>query len=151
MKTPSRLKFAALLTMAIAGCGGSSDGLPREPLSGKVVFDGQPLEGGLITFTPIGKPDAPIASGIIADGAYAVDRADGPIPGPHKVEVWARRPTGKKVKNPDEPGQFTEEIREIVPRRYNLATELKADVEPSGSNNFDFDLSSLKVALKTNK
>jgi hypothetical protein len=146
MKYAYRLTWAATVALAAAGCGTSSDGLPREPISGKVQLDGRPLETGRITFTPVGGVE-PVVSGVVVDGRFALERADGPTPGPHRVDVWAKKPTGKKLRNPDQPGEFVDEMREAIPARYNLDSQLKAEVKEGGSNHFDFELSGAKVAL----
>jgi hypothetical protein len=146
MKHAHHLTWAATVALAAVGCGTSSDGLPREPISGEVQLDGRPLETGLITFTPVGGVE-PVVSGVVVDGRFALDRADGPTPGPHRVDVWAKKPTGRKLRNPDEPGEFVEETREAIPARYNLDSQLKAEVKEGGSNHFDFELSGAKVAL----
>ena len=38
-------------------------------------------------------------------------------------------------------------LREAIPARYNLDSQLKAEVKEGGSNHFDFELSGAKVAL----
>jgi hypothetical protein len=146
MKYAYRLTWAATVALAAAGCGDSSDGLPREPISGEVQLDGRPLETGLITFTPFGGAE-PVVSGVVVDGRFALERADGPSPGPHRVDVWAKKRTGKKLRDPDQPGVFLDEMREAIPARYNLDSQLKADVKEGENNHFDFELSGAKVAL----
>src|SRR4051794_20919306 len=133
MRHSLRWTWAVSAALASAGCGGAADDFPREPISGQVVLDGRPLETGLITFTPAGGGE-PVVSGVIKDGGFTLDRGDGPSPGTHRVDVWARKPTGKKVRNPDERGQFIDETREIVPARYNLNSELKAEVKQGSGN-----------------
>jgi hypothetical protein len=141
--------FRVLLTTAAAltlvGCDGARDGIPREPISGKVTLDGASLEDGQITFTPAAGGE-PIAAAAIKEGRYTLRRADGPSPGPHRVNIWSRKPTGKRLPSDVEPGTFIEETGEIIPARYNLKSELKADVEKGGDNRFDFDLKSETVA-----
>jgi hypothetical protein len=144
MRLRHALTCLAPLALAAAGCGGPSDGLAREPISGKVAVDGQPLANGLITFSPIDAPE-PVVSGVIEGGSYTLRRSDGPIPGRHRVSIWAKAPTGKKVKDPDDPEKLVDEMKDVVPGRYNLKSELSAEVQPGGTNSFDFDLNS-KVA-----
>jgi hypothetical protein len=130
---------AAILVGAVAGCGGDGDGIAHEPVSGTVTLDGKPLEKGTITFTPTEGGEFG-AGGVIADGRYKIGRADGPVPGPHAVKVWSRRPTGKKIPSDDQPGTFIEETAEVLPARYNDRSELKADVKKGADNRFDFEL-----------
>lgn len=145
MKYAFRLTWVATLAWAAAGCGTPSDGLPREPISGGVELDGRPLETGLITFTPAGGAE-PVVSGVVQDGRFSLERADGPTPGPHRVDIWAKKPTGKKLRDPDAPGEFLEEMREAIPACYNIDSQLKAEVKEGGSNHFDFKLDGAKVA-----
>ncbi len=139
MRFLTKTARAAALGLAAVGCGGG-DEIPREPISGHVALDGRPLEVGLITFSPAGGGE-PVISGVVIDGAYALDRVDGPSPGPHKVQVFARKATGKKVRDPDQPGAFVDEVREAIPARYNLRTDLVAEVAPGGTNRFEYNLS----------
>ena len=135
-----RIMTAAAVALAVAGCGGG-DGIPHEPVSGKVTLDGSPVDTGLITFTPedISKPAAGTA---IKNGSYSISRSEGPSSGPHKVGISSRKPTGKKLKSVDFPGTFVEEMRESLPPQYNSDSRLGVDVKHGGENRFDFELSS---------
>jgi hypothetical protein len=150
---PMRFRFglaAGLTLVAMAGCGGSGDGLPRQEVIGKVTLDGQPIENGMITFDPIdGSPHA--ASAVIQNGEYRIEREDGPLPGKHRVSVWAQRTTGKTFKDPDDPERVIEERVEVVPVRYNLQSELYSEIQKDGANDFPFELrGGLKVATTGN-
>lgn len=132
-----------LLGLSLAGCGSAPTDFPREPVTGTVTLDGRPLEKGLITFRPL-QGEEPIASAVVVEGVFSVDRPDGPAPGPHKVEVWASAPTGKTARDPDDPARRVEVIKSIVPERYNHRTELTAEVKPGGDNAFEFPLTRAK-------
>ena len=140
MSSSLHLTFIATLLLATAGCAGSGDGLPREPISGKVMLDGQPLDGGMITFLPEGGGE-PVVSSVVKDGAFELPRADGPIAGGHRVTIWATKPTGRMVPDPDNRKNKIEETRNIIPRRYNVDSGLKAEVKTQAENSFTFDLS----------
>jgi hypothetical protein len=142
-----RTKLSAILAIAAAGCGGAADGIPREPISGSVTFDGQSLDDGQITFSPASGGE-PVVGAVVKDGSFSVARAEGPSPGPHAVKVWSRKPTGKKVPSDDVPGTFIEETSEVIPARYNLNSELRAEVVPAGENRFTFDLKRQAAARK---
>ena len=102
-------------------------------VSGVVKLDGAPLKGAVVTFQPVlsEEPGSKLSSSVGTtdeEGSYTlmyVRDVDGAAVGKHKVFVQAALPNGK----------------ELIPYRYNLNTELTADVE-SGSNEFDFDLES---------
>lgn len=128
------------LTLLAAGCGGGADdGLPRQPVAGTVTLDGKPIASGLITFKPRNAPE-PVATAVIEDGEFALARHEGPVPGPHVVSVWSREQTGKKVPDPFDPENLVDEVKEIVPPRYNLGTELSAEIA-EGKNSLEFPLS----------
>jgi hypothetical protein len=141
--------------MVPIGCG-SDDGLPRQPVSGAVTLDGQPLECGMITFIPAAPGDAGIGgldkvvTAEVVDGRYSLTRADGPVPGPHRVEIHARKSTGRKVKDPDDPQKIVDERREAVPSRYNARSELAAEIR-EGGNALDFTLQGVKVASRASR
>jgi hypothetical protein len=142
MQCTTGMMAMVAVALTAAGCG-SGDGIPRHTVSGKVTLDGKPLEDGQITFTPE-LAGNPAAGATIKAGAYRLGRSEGPAAGPHRVNIWARRPTGKKTPSDVEPGTFVEETREIIPNRYNVNSELKADIKDSGGNRFDFALTSKK-------
>jgi hypothetical protein len=52
------------------------------------------------------------------------------------------RPTGKRVASPDGRAATIEEVRNVVPARYNVQTQLQVEVKPDGENTFEFALSS---------
>jgi len=141
-----RITAAAVVALAAAGCGGG-DGIPREPVSGKVTVDGSALDNGLITFSPedLTKPAVGTA---IKDGSYSMGRSDGPSAGPHKVGISSRKPTGKKLKSVDFPGTFVDEMRESLPPQYNSDSRLGVEVKHGGENRFDFELSSGDASSK---
>lgn len=137
------------LVAFLVGCGGD-EGPPREPVSGAVTLDGRPLEKGLITFTPESGGDL-IVSGLVVDGEFAIPRSEGPGLGSHRVDVWSKKSTGKTLKNRDDPENPVEETVELVPPRYNLRSELKADVVQGGGNRFAYELTGGKEKEPTKK
>lgn len=128
---------AALALVLAAGCGGES-GPARLPVSGRVTLDGQPLSTGAITFLPSGPGHA--VGGRIEDGTFSLGRPEGPGPGSYKVEIVSVQPTGKQVTSPDDPTATIEEVRDVIPPRYNLATTLLVEVKPEETNIYQFDL-----------
>ena len=129
----------AVLLVAIAGCAGES-GPERGAVSGEVTLDGDPVDGGTITFTPAGGGRADAAAwGEIKGGRYSLLAAEGPGVGAARVEIRWDRKTGKKIPAvPPATGEI-EETEAAVPARYNAQSELTADVK-SGTNTFDFKL-----------
>src|SRR5438105_12137453 len=70
---------ATLSSLILAGCNGGG-GIK---LSGKVTLDGQPVEGGSLTFSPEDGQGQPVAGGIEA-GEFTVS---GLTPGKKRVKV----------------------------------------------------------------
>jgi acetyl esterase/lipase len=60
-------------------------GKKRIAVQGSVTIDGKPLSWGGITLIPE-DPNAPVAW-VHSTGEFSIDAANGPVPGPHRVEV----------------------------------------------------------------
>lgn len=132
-----------VILLTVIGCGGEQ-GPPRQPISGAVKLDGQPLPEGSITFLPEEKGTAATAK--LSAGSYSIGQSEGPQPGKYKVAIVAVQPTGKQVPNPDFPKETIEETRNVVPPLYNVRTNLQVEVKSGASNTFDFDLTSREDA-----
>jgi hypothetical protein len=130
------MTWVTVLTLTLAGCG---TGPPREPVSGKVMIDGKPLDEGEIYFAPTAGA-GPTAGGKIENGDYALPSDQGPASGPHQVLITSTQPTGRKLVDEDDTNVKIDEIVETIPGRYNDRSELKVDVKAGGNNAFDFDL-----------
>jgi hypothetical protein len=141
------MSWASALALALvaAGCGQGGDALPREPVSGKVTLDGRPLDSGEITFVPT-SGTGPAVGGKIQDGSYSIPRADGPIPGPHRVSIYSAKPTGKKIKDETDSNVLYDERAETIPERYNARSDLKAEIRAGERNRFDYELAGGKEA-----
>jgi hypothetical protein len=141
-------RFVALLvcgSITLGGCGKSGDELPRQPVSGSVTLDGKPLERGTISFQP--STGLPTAAGVpISGGSYSISRDEGLVPGSYKVAI-SSTPEGGPAKidpatgTPPPPGQPTPPPRELLPKQYNEATTLVAEVK-EGNNTFNYELKS---------
>ncbi|MFH1922057.1 MAG: hypothetical protein ABIP48_19500 [Planctomycetota bacterium] len=129
----------AVLLVVIAGCDGSN----RAAVTGEVTLDGEPVDGGTISFTPSGGAADAAAWGEIKGGRYSIPAAKGPGVGTARVEIRWDRKTGKKIAAvpPAPPDTMIEETEEAVPARYNTQSELTADVQ-AGQNTFNFELKS---------
>ena len=129
------LSATAMLVFVI-GCK-SSD---RGAVQGAVTFAGDPVDQGGIAFIPAedGAGTALVrATGQIENGRYEFDDYRGPNPGKYRVELTWHKKTGKKV--PGEGGVMKDETNQVLPAKYNSASELTVDVKP-GLNTFNFDL-----------
>jgi hypothetical protein len=93
----AKLGFSAVLTMSLfCGCSGGDAGQkPTAKVSGTVTFDGKPVSGGTLIFSPItpegGKQTEAGKSGqatITSSGTYVVTTysdGDGAVVGKHRV------------------------------------------------------------------
>jgi len=141
------LGLPAMLALAAVGCGARGDALPREPISGTVTLDGAPLKSGSILFEPTAQ-GAVSSGGMIADGSFRVSRNDGPIPGTYRVMIFAAGAARAPAQPDVVPGQETKSAASsrlgvgLIPIRYNLKTELTAEVKSGGPNTYTFDLKS---------
>ncbi|HPM83083.1 MAG TPA: hypothetical protein PLF81_20405 [Candidatus Anammoximicrobium sp.] len=132
MRTNRLTTFFALLAAGmIFGCG--SSGLDTNPVSGKVTFDGQPIQEGRITFRGMGS-DPRAFSAEIKNGQYQMEAVAGKM----KVEIIASRPVPGKF-DESNPGEKVPVGEMYIPAKYNSQSELTAEVT-SGSNELNFDL-----------
>ena len=96
------MAIAATTVAGLSGCG-SKDGLSRVAVSGKIVANGQPVDGCHVRFIPVGSTKGPGASAMTdANGAFVLedDRGNhgGIVPGDYKVAVSRMaRPDGKPL------------------------------------------------------
>jgi hypothetical protein len=130
--------------MVTAGCGGNSDGFERFPVEGTITLDGSPLKSGTITF--IAQQQGASSSVDVTDGAFHLGKSDGLSPGPYKVEIFSIQPTGKKVPSAEDPQTLIDETTNLVPRQYNVQSQLKAEIPPGGTKEpLTFSLSSVPM------
>jgi hypothetical protein len=131
--------LVGLLVHVITGCNDSNSN--RAEVTGLVNFDGQPISEGSIVFSPAGGNSGPVAGASIHDGSYLIPAKTGVTLGLNRVEIYASRKTGRKVRSPPPAKDLVDEIVEAIPARYNKKSELEKYVHP-GKNVFDFELKS---------
>src|SRR5687767_2313247 len=124
-----------LLCVALAGC--SADNSCS--VSGQVTFDGKPLPEGNIKFDPAGESQGAAGAAKIQEGRYEIPLDAGMLAGKFLVSVTANKKTGRTVKQFDSTTATMDEIIQYIPDRYNLQSELQADLTP-GPNQKDFQL-----------
>ena len=136
----------AAVCAGFLGCGGASDDLPRQSVSGTVTFDGQPLSQGRIQFEPASAEAKIPAGGEITDGRYSIPRDQGPTSGDYRIMITssvARTPAGDKSPGAEPPkgvAKIHSPAVELIPKEYNSNTTLKAKVEAGKTNSFEFTL-----------
>ena len=119
------------LALLISGCSGTDDGYGR--VQGVVKLDGEPLPDATVEFTPVNGVGMTTYGRTDSRGEYdmmASEKKWGSAVGMNKVKIS----TYDVIDS-------SHSIPEKVPMKYNARSELEREVK-SGSNTFDFDLSS---------
>ena len=125
---------------SLMGCGG----VKRLPVSGTVTLDGQPLNGGILSFSPdTAKGNTSQISGNspVKEGHYelqttAINSADsgsGVPPGWYKV--FLKTPNLSTKKNPQSPIEVNDKFKSV--ETTPLSVEVKENPEPGA---YDFKL-----------
>lgn len=141
------LTFGFALGLSLAGCGGGAeDDLPRQAISGNVTLNDKPLERGSIMFNPVdsGQPGAVAVGAMISDGTYSIARVGGPTPGNYRVAILdGGDATDSSPDNlPGRPPKRSAMKKSKIPERYNVRSDLKAEVKAETPNTFNFELKS---------
>ncbi len=111
---------------------------------GKVTLDGTPLAKGMISFDPAdGSAGAVPAGGVVTDGSYSIDSETGPTPGKYKVSIRSAGSGPEGALEKSAPGMPPKKPKpDPIPKQYNTASTLRAEVRSSGSTTADFALTS---------
>jgi len=128
------LASLAATCLCVLGCGGD-----KAEVHGTVSLNGTPIEEGAINFIPVEGTQGPGVGATIHNGEYHIPRAKGVVVGKNRVELRAFRNTGKKVKDPTQPGALIDERVLAFPPEYNDRSTLVREVT-RGSNKIDFDI-----------
>ncbi len=134
-KTHSLVMTVLILILISSGCGRTDPN--KGAVSGSVTLDGEPLDHAQIVFRdPQGQQAS--AGGKIVKGEYELETPVAAM----RVEITAYREIPGKFdnSNPTGPVPLAEQV---LPARYNRASELTADVK-AGANEFNFQLKSDK-------
>ena len=126
------------------GCGGPSDQPELGQVTGTVTLDGKPLVGIAVVFQP--ESGRPARGKTDAEGKYEltyIRQTKGTKVGPNRVEIApSEEGEADESEASDEeskPAAKPNSKKPLIPPRYNVRSELKADVKP-GKNTFDFKL-----------
>ena len=101
-------------------------------------MDGQPLDSGVISFSPA-EGDGASATADIKDGKYSVQTT----PGAKWVQISAPVVVGQRKLSTAPNAPVTDIREERLPERYNAKTELKCDLK-GGGNVKDWSVESKK-------
>jgi len=142
----SGLMFVVFALVLTGGCSGSGK-IKTNIVEGTVTYEGQPLAGASVNFSPEGTGDAAFAT-TDADGKYKLQTLRGEVDagttaGDYVVTIskYDEIPTGKKYKGDD--GEMYDETtsKPALPETYmnRAKTPFKKTVV-QGKNTFDFAL-----------
>jgi hypothetical protein len=96
--------------VVLASCGTADYGIgQRYPVSGTVTYNGQPLEKGMISFTPDGTKGVG-ATGVIEDGSYALSTAGGGDGALARCRASTRSPSRRRRTPTTSPGRISSRI-----------------------------------------
>jgi hypothetical protein len=126
------------IVLIASGCG-QKDGIERVVVSGNISFSGKPVEKGQIRFIPSGDSSGPITVETIEGGYYTTEATGGVPVGVHRVEIRGYDPQvyANAPKGPGSPP-----IPQLLPKKYNHESELKATLESGKSEEtLDYNLS----------
>jgi hypothetical protein len=134
-----QLALFAALTFPGTGC--QQDPGALIPVTGRVTFNGVPLNGGIIVYTPDASKGehGPIAhSKIQPDGTYTLytGEALGAHAGWYTITFQSLAPATSQ------PGQSYNASESTIPEKYRLAelSKISCKVNVNQPNSFDFDL-----------
>ena len=142
--------FIALTVMATAmtSCGTAPPRVAK--VSGRVTLDGKPLSKASVTFAPMATKErpnpGPTAQGMTdEDGRYQLslgtDAATaGAVVG--KCRIFVTTLLSDPLLDDRDAGGPRPKMRDRVPDKYKLGTELTFDVPPGGTDKANFDLTS---------
>ncbi len=124
--------------VAVIAVGCSSEP-KRLEVSGTVSYKGQPVPSGSILFSPEDESVKSMGGSAVTNGQFKIPQATGLLPGKYKVSISYPDPKGPAPKEGEAPGE-SRETKELLPAKYNSATELRAEVRAGVENTFTFDL-----------
>jgi hypothetical protein len=132
------VQIAAVSFLVLTGCGPSTD---RLEISGKVLLDGAPLDGGSIRFTSLESEQLLVSGAMVQDGEFSIAREKGLRPGMYHLEISAPDQGASLVIAGEAPGLRGIPVApERIPSEYNVNSQQKIEVTISGDNHFVFDI-----------
>jgi hypothetical protein len=135
---PTPTTTSSLVATIVACCVGAGGCRPDATATsrGTVVFDGQPIETGLIVLRPVDGRLGPEAAPIEAGRFVVTGR-----PGRRRVEIRGTQVVPEAKLSPSTPRMpGVPYRRDYVPAAYNTESTIEVEVKAGSANVFDFDL-----------
>lgn len=127
--------FLCTCVSLLAGCGTSSDGLTRFPVSGSVTFQGKPVEQGKLILLPMTTEAGAGPTQVIPIQQGQFDGVS--TPGHKRVEFYASWPSGKMITLED--GRQVADTNTLPPS-CNVNSKYELDIKPEPNTNIVWDL-----------
>ncbi|MFN3149471.1 hypothetical protein [Bremerella sp.] len=135
----------AVVCLLAIGCEPGSSNPPTSPVTGKVTYKGDAVEGAKIKFVPV-DPEGKVANGeSSADGTYTMstfETGDGAMAGKYKVSVRKLVSVEQGVQQDGEhKGEPAYVNKDMLPKKYisDANTPLEFEVT-TGDNTYDIQL-----------
>jgi hypothetical protein len=140
-----------LTATAAVGCGAKSELEGVVPAAGTVTYQGQPIEGAAVIFSPEAGGTA-AAGRTDASGRFQLTTLtanDGALPGKYQVGISKIEGGGSTVTAEEAAKSMTfahgpapaAPVKDLLPEKYKLGkSEQTAEVTVGGANEFSFDL-----------
>lgn len=139
---PSTCVFGfSLLLVASLGCS-PENSLGRQPISGTISVNGQPLSLGSILFAP-NDPGGVSSGAEIENGTYSIPAHQGLTTGSYTVRIYATDEEAEQVA-PTLPGPGVKTQPELIPAAYNMKSKLTLEVRDEPAV-FDLDIESKRA------
>lgn len=146
--SPSVLLLVALFLGALSlGCGGA-EGLFT--ISGNVTYDGQQVDRGTIGFVQQETSANKSIGTTIVDGHYELGSQEGLSEGSYKVQIYAERPSGRKIQADEGSTEMVQPMVQYMPDIYNARTNLRVEISED-RDDLNFDLKKPKRTKKSNR
>ncbi|MBN2290771.1 MAG: hypothetical protein JXM70_00005 [Pirellulales bacterium] len=136
--TLTELLMLGVCCLLFVGCGGPK----TKVVSGTVTVKGEKAQSGQVLFIPIeGTPGSNNAASIV-DGEYRIEGRGGVMMGKYRVEVVAKKKTGRQVmQDTGFEKALADEYITISPPQYaGKQSPLTAEIDSSFDGRFDIDI-----------
>jgi hypothetical protein len=143
--------FSCILPLVAAGiaspgCSVSGEDSSRQPLAGRVLFEGKPLAHGTIMFFPEDPPtkehESVMSGSVIRNGRFSIPSAKGLLPGKYKISVSSQKKAEQEKESggKSSPGRAEPAAIEEIPERFNAKTELEIEIKEERIKELRIDL-----------
>jgi hypothetical protein len=135
---------AVCVAIIFAGEGCSDDDLPRQPVSGFVTLDGEPLSSGAISFYPdvFESSNFVVGGAMIKEGYFTIPRTHGLVPGGYDVAIHSAHLRQSRRGRDRAPGTDRAVEKERIPAKYNTQTHLAVAIKDAAIKEITFNLKS---------